>query len=111
MADGTLASTTEIAPALDPRPYLQRPRVVGPILLAFPLVTLPLVAVTLLASSPAVQTTAIVFSWLFGITHFVITFSLYLNSKNLEHFASTNENKAIYFGVPALVFMYFGTIW
>jgi hypothetical protein len=49
--------------------------------------------------------------WALGITHFIITVAVYLSSKNLAHFESTATNRLLYFGVPALIFLYFSSVW
>ncbi len=97
-------------PAAPARPYLAERRVIVPILAAFPLIALPLAYVTLFPPSPGFKWFATAYLWGLGISHFLITFSIYLNSKNLRYFASTATNKLVYFGVPALIFLYFGSV-
>jgi hypothetical protein len=110
MADGALA--TQVADVGgDTRPYLRRPVVLAPIFLAFPLITLPIAALTLTERESAAALFTDVFVWALGITHFVVTFAVYLSSKNLAHFKSTPTNRLVYFGVPAVIFLYFSTIW
>ncbi len=43
--------------------------------------------------------------WLFGMTHFVLTFSIYLNRANLVHFASSRKNQVLFFVLPAGLFV------
>lgn len=101
-----------VAPLAQPpaRPYLAQPKVLLPILAAFPLIALPLAYVTLYPPTPGFKWFATAYLWGLGISHFLITFALYLNSKNLRYFASTALNKVVYFGVPALIFLYFGGV-
>ena len=101
---------SDAKPAAPPRPYLAEPRVLFPILAAFPLITLPLAYITLFPPSPAFKWISTAYLWALGISHFLITFTIYLSSKNLRHFTSTPTNKLVYFGVPGLIFLYFGGI-
>jgi hypothetical protein len=77
------------------------------IFLTFPLITLPLVALTLWPSDPG-NFVLDLYSGIFGLTHFFITLAVYMSSRNLEYFRSTPLNQLVYFGVPALIFLYFG---
>src|SRR4051812_40637089 len=66
--------------------YFEQAWPVAVILGSFFAVTLPMMAVELLATN-AMLTWAYI--WLFGITHFVITLTIYFNSANLSYFASS----------------------
>jgi hypothetical protein len=97
-------------PPSPPRAYLSQPNVLWPILGAFPLIALPLAYITLFPPTVGLKWFAAAYLWSLGISHFLITFTLYLNSKNLQYFASTAMNKLVYFGVPATIFLYFGGV-
>jgi spermidine synthase len=88
--------------------YFERPLPTALILGSFFAVFLPLVLLLQLQST---------FAWLpyllmiqavgLGTTHFFITISIYFQSYNLDYFASTWRNRAIYFAVPALILLLF----
>src|SRR4051812_10358459 len=42
-----------------------------------------------------------------GVTHFVVTPVIYLQSSNLRYFASTWRNRLIYFAIPIAIFVGF----
>jgi hypothetical protein len=42
-----------------------------------------------------------------GMTHFVITLTLYLQEANLRHFWSSRANRITYFGLPLGIFVFF----
>jgi hypothetical protein len=48
-----------------------------------------------------------IYIWLFGMTHFVLTLTIYLQSANLRFFASTWQNRLLYFAIPAAIFIQF----
>lgn len=77
------------------------------ILASFPLVTVPLAAALILASD---RRFLLVYIWLFGLTHFVLTLSVYLQSENLRHFAATNRNILLFFVAPLVILMGFYAI-
>lgn len=77
------------------------------ILAAFPLVTVPLAAALILSTD---RRFLLVYIWLFGLTHFVLTLSVYLQSENLRHFAATNRNIVLFFVVPLAILMGFYAI-
>src|SRR5436309_2078566 len=74
------------------------------ILASFPAITLPLVAALALTTS---RHFVLLYVWLFGITHFVLTLSVYLQSDNLRHFRESGKNIFLYFGVPLAILMGF----
>ena len=88
-------------------PYLDHPARIALIFGSFFLLCLPLAVSFLGATSDASAAEWLlifqVYSILVGYTHFAITFSIYLNSKNLEFFRSSPKNIAIYFGGPILI--------
>jgi hypothetical protein len=74
------------------------------ILMSFPLLTIPL-ATALIVSTD--RRFLLVYIWLFGLTHFVLTLSIYLQSENLRHFTATNKNILLYFVIPLAILMGF----
>jgi hypothetical protein len=88
-------------------PYLSHPGRLVALFAAFPLVTLPLAWLTL-HPSPGAAWVLDAYVWTLGLTHFFVTLVVYASAKNLSHFAATPLNRLIYFGVPALIFLYFG---
>ncbi len=74
------------------------------ILAAFPLLTLPLAAAMILSSD---RRFLLAYIWLFGLTHFVLTLSIYLQSENLRHFAASNRNIFLYLVAPLAILMGF----
>lgn len=94
--------------ALKPRPFLQAGRPLWSILATFPFVTLPLVYVGLSDISVSARMLIYdVYLCLFGITHFVLTFTVYMHSDNLEHYRQSSKNKLIYFHAPLAIFLFF----
>src|SRR5262245_9384434 len=71
-----------------PRPvgYFERTLPPALILGTFFAVTLPMAAAVRWAGTGV---TVWVYLWLFGMTHFVLTLTVYLQSHNLRHFAAT----------------------
>jgi hypothetical protein len=51
-----------------------------------------------------------VYIWLFGLTHFVLTLSVYLQAENLRHFRESTANIFLYFEVPLAILMGFYAI-
>ena len=74
------------------------------IILAFPFIAVPMAAVVFLAAD---HTVLWIYTWLFAMTHFVVTFAVYLRSTNLRYFASSPCNVMIFFAVPAAMFLVF----
>ena len=81
--------------------FFQRPLPVQLILASFFLVTLPMAAILSQGNTGLFQAAYIC---LFGTTHFVVTFVIYLRSENLEYFTSDTRNKIRFFGIPILLF-------
>ncbi len=104
-----MSLTIEAAPAAAPQPaYLQRPFPVVVIFGSFLILTLPLCVLSL--ASPGLLERYYIkplFIWLLGTTHFVITLTIYLQSRNLRYFNSTPKNRALYFLIPAGIFVFF----
>lgn len=89
--------------------YLDHPGRIALIFGSFFVLCVPLAMALFATSSSASMSMAawlVVFqaySILVGHTHFAVTFSIYLNSRNLEYFGSSPRNIAIYFGGPVLI--------
>jgi hypothetical protein len=104
-----------LAPSRPPRAYLQQPLPLVLIFGAFFALTIPLTIANYshfsaalstmesIALSPIVQ----VYACVLGLTHFFLTFTIYLQSGNLRHFASSRANKVIFFGIPIAIFVFF----
>jgi hypothetical protein len=90
-----------------PEGYFQKSLPNNLILGTFFAVTLPLAAFIWLNNS---QFLLWVYLWLFGMTHFVVTFTIYLNRANLAHFGSSWQNRIVYFALPALIFIGFDLV-
>ena len=88
--------------------YFERSRPAFIILAAFLILTLP--ACVLGLSQPQfVQRyyLPVIFLWLLGVTHFVLTLTIYFQSANLRYFGATWKNRAIYFMVPIAIMVFF----
>lgn len=107
----TTTATTEMkvevsqnVEASPPRGFFQDPLPANLILLTFFVVTIPL---ALLVNRQPNHLMLWLYIWLFGMTHFVLTFSIYFNKRNLRHFNSSWKNRAIYFLLPLSFFVVF----
>ena len=99
----------EAPPAAPPQPaYLQRQFPVAVILGSFLILTLPLCILSL-TNSGVLERFYVkpIFLWTLGTTHFVITLTIYLQSRNLRYFNSTWENRLLYFMIPVGIFVFF----
>lgn len=103
----SIASPIPAEHALVPEGYFQKSLPINLILGTFFAVTLPLAAFIWVNNS---QLLLWVYLWLFGMTHFVVTFTIYLNSANLAHFGSTWRNRLVYFALPAVIFIGFDLV-
>jgi hypothetical protein len=81
--------------------FFQRALPVQLILASFFLLTLPMAAILSQSNTGLFQAAYIC---LFGTTHFVVTFVIYLRSENLKYFTSDARNKIRFFGIPILLF-------
>jgi hypothetical protein len=91
-------------PAAAPVGYFQQALPAHLILLSFPLIAVPLALATIYRPNNLLLW---VYVWLFGMTHFVITLTVYLQSQNLRHFAGTWRNRVLFFAVPVVLFVGF----
>lgn len=87
--------------------YFEQSWPVALILGSFFAITLPMAAITLFTTDALLTW---IYIWLFGITHFVVTLTIYLNSANLKYFASSWKTAIIFFAVPAVIFVTFDLI-
>ncbi len=78
------------------------------ILWAFPCVCLPVAG--LIVAQGYQSVIVWLYMWLFGMTHFVLTLTIYLQSANLRHFASSRRNQLIFFFVPAMILVSFDVL-
>ncbi len=84
--------------------YFEQALPVTLILGAFFAVALPMAAIVLFRpDSPLVW----LYLWLFGMTHFIMTFSIYFTGQNLRHFASSPRTIVIFFVLPVVIFVGF----
>ena len=97
-------ATAVQAPASAGTGFFERKGPASLILLSFPLVTVPLATALILATD---RRFLLLYIWLFGLTHFVLTLSIYLQSENLRHFAATNRNIVLYFVIPLAILLGF----
>jgi hypothetical protein len=84
--------------AAAPSPYLLRRGPLALILGSFFVVALPLTAYIAMTSQKAPL--AQLYIVLFGITHFFLTFTVYLSAANRAHFTSSPRNVFLFLGAP-----------
>jgi hypothetical protein len=105
MSQAVLEAPPRALPQVATAGYIQRPLPIAIILSAFFVFTLPL---AYLASahpdSPGFLKLELLYLCGLGVTHFVITPFIYLQSSNLTYFASTWRNRLIYFAIPIAIF-------
>src|SRR5262245_44639025 len=88
--------------------YFQRPLPAVIIFSAFFVFTLPLVYLAWAhPDSPQFLQLELLYLCGLGVTHFVVTPVIYLQSSNLRYFASTWRNRLIYFAIPIAIFVGF----
>jgi hypothetical protein len=88
--------------------YIQRKTPIFIIFGSFFLLSAPLCAMSVVdADAVARWYVKPLFMWLLGMTHFLITLTVYLQSANLRYFNSTWKNRLLYFAVPAAIFLLF----
>ncbi len=95
-------------PAAAPVGYFQRTLPVALIFAAFALITLPLTVLALTApDSQLLFRLEVAYLITLGLTHFVITPTIYFQSSNLRFFNSSWRNRLIYFAIPVSIFVAF----
>jgi len=84
-----------------PRGYFQQSRPATIILASFLILTLP-VCILGMTHPDFVQRyyVKVIYLWLLGVTHFLITLTIYFQSSNLRYFNSNWKNRAGYFLIP-----------
>ncbi len=90
------------------RGYFQQSRPATTILASFLVLTLPMCILG--ATCPEfVQRYYIkaIHLWLLGVTHFVITLTIYFQSSNLRYFNTSWKNRAVYFLIPIGIMVFF----
>lgn len=91
--------------------YFDHPLRIGTILGSFALLCVPLAVLQIfVVSSTAHAIAFVIYAVLLGATHFVVTLTIYFNSRNLRYFASSASNIGIYFVVPITLFSAFFAI-
>jgi hypothetical protein len=101
-------TTAPARPAAAPLGYFQRTLPVALIFAAFVVITLPLTVLALAApDSPLLFRLEVFYLITLGLTHFVITPTIYLQSGNLRYFNSSWRNRLIYFAIPVSIFVLF----
>jgi hypothetical protein len=108
----TSASRPDVRPnhASDAHPvgYFQRTLPVALIFGAFGVITLPLTWLALTRpDSTLLFRLEVIYLLVLGLTHFVITPTIYLQSSNLRYFNSSWRNRLIYFAIPVSIFVVF----
>src|SRR5579863_5123409 len=90
------------------RSFLLQRLPLGLILFSFLLLTLPLTALALYDPNLLNRFFIIpIYIWTLGVTHFVITLTIYLQSANLRFFNNSWKNRTLYFLIPAGIFISF----
>jgi hypothetical protein len=113
MSQGLALAAPPVAPPISrPNPpslgYFQRTLPVALIFAAFAVITLPLTVLAIVApDSQLLFRLEVVYLITLGLTHFVITPTLYLQSSNLRYFNSSWRNRLIYFAIPVGIFVLF----
>ncbi len=88
--------------------YFQRTLPIALILGAFVVFTLPLTYLALTdPDSSLLLQLEVAYMLGLGVTHFVITPTIYLQSSNLRHFNSSWRNRLVYFAIPVGIFVVF----
>jgi hypothetical protein len=112
MSQGLALAVAPIAPSRPvvaaPMGYFQRTLPIALILGAFAVFTLPLTYLALTEPDSALLLRLeLAYMLALGVTHFVITPTIYLQSSNLRHFNSSWRNRLIYFAIPIAIFVMF----
>lgn len=101
----TVALDAPVRPRLG---FFQRPSPAYLILGSFVVLTLPLTLLAILQRDLLDRWhVGLLYVIGLGTTHFVLTFTVYLQSANLRYFNSTWTNRALYFLIPVLIFVFF----
>jgi hypothetical protein len=88
--------------------FFQRDLVAYAILAAFVVLTLPLALLwSYDPDSPRIRSIMLVYLIGLGLSHFVLTPTIYLQSSNLRYFNGSWRNRIIYFAIPVVIFLFF----
>ena len=98
------SSPEPVAPQAAPVGFLDQSWPVQVILASFVAVTIPISIYELLRPG---QPLTWIYIWLFGMTHFFITFAVYFQSATLRHFLSSWKNRCLFLLAPALILVGF----
>jgi hypothetical protein len=104
-----MSLTIEVPPSRIMQPaYLERELPIVVILGSFLVLTLPL-CIAGLTHPDLLERFYVkpVYMWLLATTHFVVTLTIYLQSRNLHYFNSTWMNRCLYFLIPGAIFIVF----
>lgn len=96
--------TSDITSGERLQPYFAGVSVQSIVLGAFVFLTLPLALGVVFTDAPVMRWVPL-YGVTFGLTHFLTTGFIYLDSGNLRYFASSLRNKLIYFVVPVAIFV------
>jgi hypothetical protein len=77
------------------------------ILASFLFVTLPVAGLLVWTNS---HNLLFLYIWIFSATHFVVTFTIYLQSQNLRHFTATTRNLILFVLIPFGIFAIFDLV-
>jgi hypothetical protein len=103
-----MSQAIAVAPPAPAPGFFQRDLVAYAILAAFVVLTLPLVLlVSYDADSPRIRSILLVYLVGMGVSHFVLTPTVYLQSSNLRYFNGSWRNRIIYFAIPIVIFLFF----
>ncbi len=94
-----LAATPQVAGARGSH-YFSRPWLARTILASFFVVTIPLWWIGASVDPETGWSIGVVFFAVFGMSHFLVTFAIYLQAANRRHFASSLRSRLLYFGTP-----------
>src|SRR5579862_7015638 len=96
---------TQSPPALG---FFQRDLPAYAILAAFLVLTLPLALLYAIdPDAPRIRAIMLVYIVVLGMSHFVLTPTVYLQSSNLRYFNGSWRNRIIYFAIPIAIFLFF----
>ena len=88
--------------------YFQRSRPAAVILASFLALTLPMCILGIMYPEFVTRYyVKVIYLWLLGVTHFVITLTIYFQSSNLRYFNKSWKNRVVYFLIPIGILVLF----
>jgi hypothetical protein len=103
-----MSQAVAVAPPAAAPGFFQRDLVAYAILAAFVVLTLPLALLwSYDPASPRIGAILFVYLVGLGLTHFVLTPTVYLQSSNLRYFNGSWRNRVIYFAIPVAILIFF----